>query len=117
MDGVETYTNVFILGATNRLELLDEAILRPGRFDYALEVKRPSPEGCRKILGIHTHRMPLGAGVDLDAIAAELEGRTGAEIAYVTREAAYNCLAAARPNRRPGRGRRSRGRLLGLRGL
>ena len=92
MDGVETYTNVFILGATNRLELLDEAILRPGRFDYALEVKRPSPEGCRKILGIHTHRMPLGAGVDLDAIAAELEGRTGAEIAYVAREAAYNCL-------------------------
>jgi len=92
MDGMETYENVCVIASTNRPELLDEAIMRPGRFDYTLEIKRPSLEGCRKIFKIHTREMPLGPSVDTDHITSQMLGFTGAEIAFVAREGAYNCL-------------------------
>jgi AAA+ superfamily predicted ATPase len=92
MDGMETYENVCVIASTNRPELLDEALMRPGRFDYTLEIKHPSLEGCRKIFLIHTRNMPLSPTVDLDQIALKMKGFTGADIAFVAREGAYNCL-------------------------
>jgi len=92
MDGMETYENVCVIASTNRLELLDEAVRRPGRFDYVLEVRHPTPSGVLKILQIHTRSVPLGPAVNLHAIAAAMNGCTGADIAFVAREAAYNCL-------------------------
>jgi len=92
MDGMETYEDVCVVAATNRPELLDEALLRPGRFDYMLEVKRPTQIGCRRIFEIHTRDMPIEPSVRLDEIAGALFGLSGAEIAFVAREAAYNCL-------------------------
>jgi ATP-dependent 26S proteasome regulatory subunit len=92
MDGMETYENVCVVASTNRPELLDPAVMRPGRFDYLLEIKHPGPDGVRKILGIHSRGMPLGKSVDLNTLANQMNGLTGAEIAFVAREAAYNCL-------------------------
>lgn len=92
MDGIELYENVCVIASTNRPELLDDAIMRPGRFDYTLEVKHPSADGCRKIFGIHTRNMPLSRDVNTELIAGQLHGLTGAEIAFVAREGAYNCL-------------------------
>lgn len=92
MDGMETYENVCVIASTNRPELLDDALVRPGRFDYTLEVKTPTKAGCLTILQIHTRNMPLSQDVDLQAIATELFGYTGADIAFVAHEGAYNCL-------------------------
>jgi len=92
MDGMETYEDVCVLASTNRPELLDEALLRPGRFDYTLEVKKPTRVGCRRVFEIHTRDMPIAPSVRLDEIAFGLVGLTGAEIAFVAREGAYNCL-------------------------
>jgi len=92
MDGVEAYENVCIIASTNRRELLDEAILRPGRFDYSIEIKKPTKIGCHKILTIHTNQMPIDYNVDLLNFSEKLFGLSGAEIAFIAREAAYNCL-------------------------
>jgi len=92
MDGMETYDDVCVVASTNRPELLDEALLRPGRFDYTLEVQRPTRVGCRRIFQIHTRDMPIAPSVRFDEIAAALVGLSGAEIAFVAREGAYNCL-------------------------
>ncbi len=92
MDGVEDYDNVCFIASTNRLDLLDEAILRPGRFDYTLEVKHPTSEGCRRIFQIHSSGMPLDSTVDIEALACKMLGLSGAEIAFVAREGAFNCL-------------------------
>lgn len=92
MDGVEDYGRVCVIGATNRIELIDPALLRPGRFDYQLEVKKPDAEGCRRIFEIVTREMPFDTAVDRSNYGQQLEGLTGAEIAYIAREAAYNSL-------------------------
>ncbi len=92
MDGMETYENVCVIASTNRPDLLDEAIMRPGRFDYTLEITRPGPEGCKKIFQIHTRNMPLASSVDVDTLVKKMSGFNGAEIAFVAREGAYNCL-------------------------
>lgn len=92
MDGMETYENVCVIASTNRPELLDDAIMRPGRFDYTLDVKRPTHEGCRTIFRIHTRNMPLDPSVDVDELSSRMSGFTGAEIAFLAREGAYNCL-------------------------
>jgi transitional endoplasmic reticulum ATPase len=81
-----------VVASTNRPELLDDALLRPGRFDYTLEVQKPTRVGCRRIFEIHTRDMPIAGSVKLDEVAAGLFGLTGAEIAFVAREGAYNCL-------------------------
>lgn len=92
MDGIEDFGRVCVIGATNRVELIDEALLRPGRFDYRLEVKKPDAAGCRKIFKITTKGMPLADDVDADGFSGKLTGLTGADIAYIAREAAYICL-------------------------
>jgi cell division protease FtsH len=93
MDGFEPGTNVIVLGATNRPEILDPALLRPGRFDRRIAVQPPDRVGRLHILKIHTRQVPLAPEVDLDQIAASTPGATGADLALVANEAA---LFAAR---------------------
>jgi cell division protease FtsH len=93
MDGFEPGTNVIVLGATNRPEILDPALLRPGRFDRRIAVNPPDRNGRVEILKIHTRGVPLAGDVDLDRIAASIPGSTGADIALLVNEAA---LFAAR---------------------
>src|SRR4029077_3829331 len=93
MDGFEPGTNVIVLGATNRPEILDPALLRPGRFDRRIAVNPPDRPGRVAILKIHTRNVSLADDVDLDRIAASIPGSTGADIALLVNEAA---LTAAR---------------------
>ena len=93
MDGFEPGTNVIVLAATNRPEILDPALLRPGRFDRRIAVQPPDKGGRAKILEIHTRSVPLAPGVDLEQIAASTPGATGADLALIVNEAA---LFAAR---------------------
>jgi cell division protease FtsH len=95
MDGFEPGTNVIVLGATNRPEILDPALLRPGRFDRRIAVNPPDRPGRVAILKIHTRHVALADDVDLDRIAASIPGSTGADIALLVNEAA---LFAARRN-------------------
>ena len=93
MDGFEPDTDVIVLGATNRPEVLDQALLRPGRFDRRIAVHPPDRPGRLQILKIHTRDVPLGDDVDLDQIAASTPGATGADLALIVNEGA---LFAAR---------------------
>jgi cell division protease FtsH len=93
MDGFEAGTNVIVLGATNRPEVLDPALLRPGRFDRRIAVQPPDRNGRVAILKIHTRSVPLAPDVDLSRVAASTPGATGADIALLVNEAA---LFAAR---------------------
>ena len=93
MDGFEPGTNVIVLAATNRPEILDPALLRPGRFDRRIAVQPPDKPGRAKILEIHTRSVPLAPDVDLEQIAASTPGATGADLALIVNEAA---LFAAR---------------------
>lgn len=92
MDGIEDYGNVSVVASTNRFDLLDEALLRPGRFDLKIEIKKPDLQGCKKILSILTKEMPVAKEFDLDKFSEKLVGLSGAEIAFVAREAAFECL-------------------------
>jgi cell division protease FtsH len=93
MDGFEADTNVIVLGATNRPEVLDKALLRPGRFDRRVAVQAPDKPGRLEILKIHTREVPLADDVDLAQIAASTPGATGADLALIVNEGA---LFAAR---------------------
>jgi cell division protease FtsH len=93
MDGFEPGTNIIVLGATNRPEVLDPALLRPGRFDRRIAVNPPDRKGRVEILKIHTRSVPLAPDVDLGRIADSTPGATGADIALFVNEAA---LFAAR---------------------
>jgi transitional endoplasmic reticulum ATPase len=86
MDGVESMNNVMIIAATNRPDMLDPAILRPGRIDRMILVGKPEFEARMKILGVHTKRMPL-KDVDLSTIASATDGYVGADLAALCREA------------------------------
>jgi len=92
MDGMESYDNVTVLASTNRPELLDEALLRPGRFDYKIEIKLPDEKGCLSILEIATKKMPLAPGLDLSELVPDLVGSSGADIVFVAKEAAMAAL-------------------------
>ncbi|HEY1510774.1 MAG TPA: ATP-dependent zinc metalloprotease FtsH [Solirubrobacteraceae bacterium] len=94
MDGFESTEAVVVLGATNRPEVLDQALLRPGRFDRRVAVQPPDRTGRRKILEVHTRSLPLGDDVDLDALASSTPGMVGADLANLANEAAL--LAARR---------------------
>jgi cell division protease FtsH len=94
MDGFDTTDGVVVLAATNRPEILDQALLRPGRFDRRVVVSPPDKEGRRKILEVHTRSLPLAEDVDLEALAASTVGMVGADLANVANEAAL--LAALR---------------------
>ncbi len=95
MDGFESDVAVIVLGATNRPEILDNALLRPGRFDRRVVVPPPDKDGRRKILEVHTRSLPLADDVNLDGIASTTPGMVGADLANLANEAA---LTAARRN-------------------
>jgi SpoVK/Ycf46/Vps4 family AAA+-type ATPase len=92
LDGVQDLGRVFVLAATNRMDLLDKALLRPGRLDRIIEIPRPDRAGCLAILRIHARGLPLAKGVRLERLGPRLDGLTGADIAFLVREAAYACL-------------------------
>ncbi len=93
MDGFDPSVGVIVISATNRPEVLDPALLRPGRFDRRVAVQPPDTIGRRKILDVHTRSVPLAADVDLDRLAATTPGMVGADLANVVNESA---LTAAR---------------------
>jgi transitional endoplasmic reticulum ATPase len=92
MDGLEELGSVVVIGATNRPNLIDPALLRPGRFDELIYVSVPDREGRRHILGIHTKAMPLADDVDLDDMAARTERFTGADLEDLVRRAGLFAL-------------------------
>mgnify|MGYP006277995635 FL=1 len=87
MDGFDDRGEVRIMAATNRFDMLDEAILRPGRFDRLIEVPEPNAEGRARILEIHTRDMNVAEETDVSEVASELEGYSGADIASLATEA------------------------------
>jgi cell division protease FtsH len=93
MDGFTGNEGVVVLAATNRADVLDQALLRPGRFDRRITVSAPDQRGRRQILAVHTRAVPLASDVDLDAVAAQTPGMVGADLANLVNEAA---LGAAR---------------------
>jgi transitional endoplasmic reticulum ATPase len=95
MDGLEELGSVVVIGATNRPNLIDPALLRPGRFDELIYVAVPDQAGRRHILGIHTKSMPLAGDVDLDHLAARTERFTGADLEDLVRRAGLNALRAS----------------------
>jgi len=92
MDGMSERGQVIVLGATNRPESLDPALRRPGRFDREIEIGVPNGEGRLEILQIHTRGMPLAEDINLQELASELHGYTGADIKALCREAAMKAL-------------------------
>jgi transitional endoplasmic reticulum ATPase len=92
LDGIEDLKGVVVLAATNRLDRLDPALLRPGRFDFLVELPVPSRDARRAILSIHTRAMPLARDVDLEELATETEGLVGADLEALCREAAMLAL-------------------------
>jgi len=95
MDGFDVKTNVILIAATNRPDILDPALLRPGRFDRQIGVDAPDLKGREQILSVHSKGKPLAAGVDLEVLARKTPGFTGADLANVLNEAA---LLTARSN-------------------
>jgi cell division protease FtsH len=94
MDGFDSSTSVIVIGATNRPDVLDQALLRPGRFDRRIAVQPPDRNGREAILKVHTRGMPLAPDVDLGRLAATTPGMVGADLANLANEAAL--LAARR---------------------
>src|SRR5215472_4135362 len=97
MDGFDTNTHVIVIAATNRPDVLDPALLRPGRFDRHVRLDLPEVQGRREILGVHARNKPLEAAVDLDVLARQTPGFSGADLANLINEAA---ILAARANRK-----------------
>ncbi len=97
MDGFEMKDNIILIAATNRPDILDPALLRPGRFDRQIVVDRPDRTGRKKILEVHTRGKPLAREIDVDALAGQTPGFTGADLANLVNEAA---LLAARSGKR-----------------
>jgi transitional endoplasmic reticulum ATPase len=92
MDGLEDLKGVVVIGATNRPDIIDEALLRPGRFDRILEVPFPDKEARKDILKIHTRRKPLDNTVDMEKIVELTNGFTGADIAAIVNAAAMSAI-------------------------
>ena len=97
MDGFEQGQNVIVLAATNRADVLDNALLRPGRFDRRVGIGLPDRKDREEILKVHFAKKPLNASVDLDALAAKTAGSSGADLANIANESA---IVAARHNRK-----------------
>jgi cell division protease FtsH len=97
MDGFEMKDNIILIAATNRPDILDPALLRPGRFDRQIVVDRPDRKGRKRILEVHTRGKPLAKQIDLDVLAGQTPGFTGADLANLINEAA---LLTARSGRR-----------------
>ena len=97
MDGFEAKDNIIMIAATNRPDILDPALLRPGRFDRQIVVDRPDRKGRAKILEVHTRGKPLAKEIDVDALAGQTPGFTGADLSNLVNEAA---LLSARNGKR-----------------
>ena len=97
MDGFDTNTHVIVIAATNRPDVLDPALLRPGRFDRHVTLDRPDIKGRRAILDVHARNKPLDTTVDLDVLARQTPGFSGADLANLINEAA---ILAARANQK-----------------
>lgn len=92
MSGVEELKDVFVIATTNRPDIIDPALLRPGRFDKQILIPVPDKEGRKEILKVHTRKMPLASEVDINELAELTEGFSGADIEALCREAAMNAL-------------------------
>lgn len=97
MDGFEKGTNVIVLAATNRADVLDPALLRPGRFDRRVNINLPERKDREAILKVHFKKKPMDSSVNLDTLAAKTAGSSGADLANIANEAA---IVAARDNRK-----------------
>ena len=92
MDGIAPLAQVVVIGATNRPDMLDAALLRPGRFDEVVSVDPPDERGRAEILSIHTRSMPLSGSVQLGEIARQCDGWSGAQLSALCREAGMQSL-------------------------
>jgi transitional endoplasmic reticulum ATPase len=92
IDGIETLQNVLVIAATNRPDMLDPAVMRPGRFDRLIYVPSPDVDSLKEIFKIHAVSMPLSQDVTLDELARKAQGYSGADIEAICREAAMNAL-------------------------
>ena len=92
IDGIEALQNVLVIAATNRPDILDPAVLRPGRFDRLIYVPAPDLDSMTEIFKIHTHSMPLSRDVDLEELARKAQGYSGADVEAICREAAMESL-------------------------
>jgi transitional endoplasmic reticulum ATPase len=92
MDGIEKLTGVLVLAATNRPDIIDPALLRPGRFDVRVDIPPPDERERLAILRIQTRGKPLAADVRLESIAATTTGRSGAELGGICQQAALNAI-------------------------
>ncbi|SFS08510.1 transitional endoplasmic reticulum ATPase [Halomicrobium zhouii] len=97
MDGLEERGQVIVIGATNRVDAIDPALRRGGRFDREIEIGVPDKEGRKEVLQVHTRGMPLAEGIDLDAYAESTHGFVGADLEQLTKESAMNALRRIRP--------------------
>jgi transitional endoplasmic reticulum ATPase len=95
MDGLEELKGVFVMGATNRADLIDPAMLRPGRFDETIELGLPDEDARRQILAVHLRNKPLGANISVEELAARCQDASGAELAAVCNRAALAALRRA----------------------
>jgi transitional endoplasmic reticulum ATPase len=92
LDGLVSLKNVVVIAASNRPDIIDTALLRPGRFDRSVYIPLPDPKAREAIFRVHTKRMPLDESIDFSALAQKTEGYTGADIEAVCREAALNAI-------------------------
>ena len=97
MDGLESRGEVTVIAATNRVDAVDPALRRPGRFDREIEIGVPDREGRLEILQVHTRGMPMADGIDLDAYADNTHGFVGADLESLAKESAMNALRRIRP--------------------
>jgi transitional endoplasmic reticulum ATPase len=97
LDGVEALGDVWVIAATNRLDMIDDALLRPGRLDYHLEVARPDRRARAAILGVCLHKKPIAEGIDLAALAERTEGLSAAEVRFVCDRAALSAIRRVFP--------------------
>src|SRR5574339_694781 len=108
MDGFDSRKAIIIMAATNRPEVLDPALLRPGRFDRQVLVDKPDVKGREEVLRIHTKPVKLGSNVDLKVVAARTAGFAGADLANLVNEAALLAARKRSEERRVGKECRSR---------
>jgi transitional endoplasmic reticulum ATPase len=92
MDGLEDLRGVVVIGATNRPDIIDEALLRPGRFDRMLEIPLPDIDAVKEILKIHMAKKPIDSSVDLDKLVGLIKGYSGADIASLVNAAAMSAV-------------------------
>jgi transitional endoplasmic reticulum ATPase len=95
MDGIEELKGVLVLGATNRVDRVDPAMLRPGRFEEIIEIPPPEEDSRRQIFEVHLRGKPLGEGISASALAARAAGFSGAEVESVCRRAALHAVRRA----------------------